>query len=359
MKLISLTWEKFQVATPRAADARRSWPSRAGLRVLLEDTSGRIGQGEASPLPGYSPDDLMAAERALADVSVRDLSSDLEDVDSQLATVSSPSARFALETALLDVIGQQRQTALGLLLGLSPPQPQPVARLLTTREPDDVYAEVCREVRAGYRTFKVKVGAPGQFPSDIARLRAAREALPAGGRLRADANRGYGDDRLSSRLRGLVPLELEWIEEPASSRRLVGEESLPLPVALDESLADEREALATESLCAQGSVAALVLKPAVLGGLHAAARLAKQAAGFGVPCVVSHLFDGPIAYRAYAALACALGGEGDCPAHGLGPHPGLAPWPGVQVPIKEGWIHPCSAPGLGLPMLELTAGGSD
>ena len=353
----SLTWTRFRGATPGAADARRVWPTREGLRVLVTDTEGRIGQGEACPLPGYSSDDVRAAERALAAVFVEDISPEPAAAVSAASRIRSPSARFAVETALLDLIGQQREVPLATLLGLLPPKPRPVALLVHADEPAAVREAVHRGVEAGFSTFKVKVGAPGRFASDRARLEAAKDALPPEGRLRADANRGFDDPAFPARLDALAPLGLEWLEEPAPARRIVTAGSMAVPVALDESLADERESAATARLCADGRVAAVVLKPAVLGGLFAALQTARQAGRFGVPSVVSHLFDGPIAYAAYAALACALEPLHPCDfAHGLGPHGGLEPWPEAPVGGHAGWLSPGTAPGLGIPLLPLPAG---
>lgn len=382
MRFRTLTWTRFRGATPGAAHAYRAWPTREGLRVLVEDEDGRLGQGEACPLPGYSPDDVDAAARALATVTVRDFSPEPGAVLCALSGLRSPSARFALETALLDVLGQQRQAPLASLLGLRDPRPRPAAFLVSAEEPAGVRTAVRRGVEAGFSTFKVKVGAPGRFALDRARLEAAQEALPSGGRLRADANRGYDDDALPARLDALASFGLEWLEEPAPARRLAALGRVPVPIALDESLADEREGPATARLFEAGCVAAAVVKPAVLGGLFPALRTAERAARYGVPSVVSHLFDGPIAYAACVALACRLEvprgwgparglapdaggpGEGEVrraagwgPAHGLAPHAGLEPWPAAPVRVDAGRLRPSTDPGLGIPLLALPSGG--
>ena len=41
-----------------AADTRRTWSERKTLLVVVEDAEGRVGLGEAAPLPDYSPDTL-------------------------------------------------------------------------------------------------------------------------------------------------------------------------------------------------------------------------------------------------------------------------------------------------------------
>ena len=361
MKLVSLSWHRFHGKTPGARHAHRTWASRQGFHVLVADDVGRVGQGEALPLPGYSPDDLDAVERALAEVKVFELSVEPEALVHDLSSIASPSARFAVETAVLDVIGQGCGVSLGRLLGPSEEAPRPVAQLVLADTPHEIEQAIHRGIEAGYTTFKLKVGAEGRFDHDRLCLEAARRALPAGGRLRADANGGYGrgvdDDELWARIEALASLELEWLEEPAPASRMVAAPELSTPIAFDESMVEEREYSAIRILWARQRVAAMVLKPAILGGLTSAIRVAMEAARFGVPSIVSHLFDGPIAYTACAALACGLSSpRGEPPAHGLGLHVGLEPWPHAHVPFAFGTVMVNHAPGLGLARLEPPSG---
>ena len=62
---MKLERRRVSVRTPRAQDARRTWPTRDSLLVRLTDTAGYEGVGEASPLPGYSQDLLEDVEPAL------------------------------------------------------------------------------------------------------------------------------------------------------------------------------------------------------------------------------------------------------------------------------------------------------
>jgi hypothetical protein len=59
--------------------------------------------------------------------------------------------------------------------------------------------------------------------------------------------------------------------------------------------------------------------------------------------VISHCFEGPLAFRAAAALALALPSG---LAHGLAPHAGVA---GAALPVQAGSLHAWSEPGLGEP----------
>jgi hypothetical protein len=74
-------------------------------------------------------------------------------------------------------------------------------------------------------------------------------------------------------------------------------------------------------------------------------ELARHARALSLGVVVSHSFDGPVALTAAAALALAL----PTPmAQGLAPHPGLAAWPPIRLPIAHAALHAWNTPGLGL-----------
>ena len=117
----------FEVAgalTAEASNAEARWAVRRGLLLELEDREGRIGQGEASPLPGFSQDTLAEARADLLAVEWEALPAiDLGDelllqVGRVLdeAGLNAPSARFAAETALLDLAGQLTGEPIHVLL---------------------------------------------------------------------------------------------------------------------------------------------------------------------------------------------------------------------------------------------------
>src|SRR5262245_55237612 len=88
--------------------------SRRGLPLRLEDETGCWGQGEASPLPDYSPDTIEACRAELEAADWREVRSfeDESPAKALLAEVSgqlglrAAAARFAVETALLDLLGR-------------------------------------------------------------------------------------------------------------------------------------------------------------------------------------------------------------------------------------------------------------
>ncbi len=350
---VRLSIRRFVSGTPGAQNTRRAWASRAGLLVELQSGSLR-GLGEASPLPGYSIDTLDGAEAALRALDTQALERALAmayptesfKALAHLLPREQPAARMALETAALDLRGQQYRLSAPALLGAHPGAERTLAWLAGA--PDAQALEAIRGAqRSGYRHFKIKLGRAGQFDAEIAGVRALRRALGGGPRLRLDANRGWSAAQAESAAALLHALDIEFVEEPShphTQHPHTRHRGGSIPVALDESLRGlgPRD---LPALAARSGASFVVLKPMVLGGLSHCVELARQAAALDLGVVVSHSFDGPVALIASAALALALPTR---IAQGLAPHPGLAAWPTIPLPIKDAALRVWQAPGLGL-----------
>jgi O-succinylbenzoate synthase len=205
-----------------------------------------------------------------------------------------------------------------------------------------------RAFAAGIRCFKIKLGA--EDPLD--RVRAIAAAVP-GAALRIDANRSWPPAEVLDRLASLASLPVEYVEEPCRDAHRLLAGPLPCKLALDESLIE----LSAEELAAalrSPALAAVILKPALLGGLSACLELATRARACGVAAVASHTLEGPIGTAACAELALALAAEdAPGPAAGLAPHPALAGWRLPVVQLAADHVHPAGAPGLGFVDLDL------
>lgn len=305
-----LSWRQVDVTIPPTGGVghRTSW--RAGALVTLSDGTFE-GRGEASPLPGYSLETLTQ----VADVLVRCKGEAPAEVPAHL-----PSLAFALEAARLDLEGRVRGVPAWRLLGGSSGSGLGIARVLTGATPDEVEMQARHAVAKGYAAVKLKLDGRA-LDEGFARAAAARRGAPQL-RLRLDFNRSMADADLP-RLAALAPLDPELVEEPCASGALAIDHA-PVPIAADESLADPGAEAALDAALRAGRLAAVVLKPALLGGLRRCVDLAARAARFGVPAVVTHLHDGPVARAAAAALALAL--PHAAPA-GLDRYDGFERWP--------------------------------
>jgi O-succinylbenzoate synthase len=301
---------------PRGA-ARGRGTRRTATIIAVRTTNGRTGLGEAAPLPAFSIDSLDDARRAADDLAARS-SSDLVTPHhaSSIADriTAAPAARFAIETALLSAFAQTAHTTIARLLA-----PMPQAELENTvvvDDPDEATAAIAR----GARSLKIKVGT-GDPDDDIRRVRAIAAAIaPAGVQLRLDANRGWPIDDVDRIAAQLAGLPIDFIEEPCPDAHQLLACDLTFRLALDESLVDLDRAELARAL-ASPRLAALILKPTLLGGFARCIELATEAHRHGVAPVVTHTLEGPLGTAACHELARAVGA--DVPV-GLAPHPALA-----------------------------------
>lgn len=379
MRIVSIAARtiRWPIASGGAARGRTE---RAAVVIEVRTDRGVVGLGEAAPLPGMSRDTLADAEwlisafaqRAPFELADREAAYALaaastgttaSPVAASSATVSpaaassatvSPAARFAIETALLDALARDRRISLAALqtsahVGAAPssrrggPASIHAANVRLAVVVDDPEA-ARRAFAAGIRCLKIKLAAS----DDPGRVFAIAEAVP-GARLRIDANRSWPRMEVIARLAALAHLPIDHVEEPCVDAHHLLSAPLPCRIALDESLL----ALTPDELGAalrSPQLAALVLKPTLLGGLSAVFALAELARRAGVAAIVSHGLEGPVGTAACAELALALGG--DHPA-GLAAHSALAGWL-VDVPqLAPDHVHPAAAPGLGFAALDL------
>lgn len=345
---MKLGLERVRLRTEGVRDARRVWTERESILLSLTDADGVRGIGEASPLPGYSRDELPPVEAALGALKGEAVAMALEHdtVLGVLAAVADlvpsylASARMALETAALDWLGQRRRVPAPELLSAKSGARRRLAALVGPADSTGLSAAAEHAVLAGFTELKIKVGAPGRLTQELDAIGELRRRIGPAIKLRLDANGTLTADELELAWSRLEPLDIELFEEPGNvPGRLRG----ALPLALDESLQGLTPVAAVEALVARRA-RAVVLKPTALGGLTHCWRLAELAQQAGATVVISHCFDGPFAFRAAAALALALHST---TAHGLAPHAALPAWQPGPLPVQGGELTAWSEPGLG------------
>ena len=354
---MKLELRRVTVKSPGARDARRSWPERERLLLRLSDEQGLFGVGEASPLPGYSPDVLADVESALRGVNGSELelavgSWQLADEQSaarevlcqvgRLVSDRVPAARMGIETAALDFLSRRARVSAPTWLGAPSGAALRLAALIGAAAEPQLLERARGAIEQGYTHLKIKVGAAGLLREEVAAIAALRDALAPGVSLRLDANGAWSATELRDAWQVLQSCGLELFEEPGQlPDSLLGE----LPLALDESLQGLTAGQVADRL-RQQRAQAVVLKPTALGGLSHCLELAKLAAAAGVGVVLSHCFEGSLAFRAAAAVALALPAG---LAAGLSPHAGLSP-NAVANLVGSGTLHVWSEPGLGDPV---------
>jgi len=329
------------------ATAHGAIAERAGFLVSLADEAGRVGSGEATPLPAFGGETLDHCREAL-DRGLARLADGVErSIDEALAIaaeaagagretdaspaadagdasasggVAAPCARAALECAIADLAAQRAGQSLAswirLRAGLAG---GPAARvrsqaLVAGGDAAGVAAAARRARAAGFEVFKLKLAAESgraDVDRDVERVAALREAVGPAARIRLDANEAWGREEARRALARLAPFSIEFVEQPVARDDVVGLAELdrggPIAVAADEALQGD----GLEACLARRAARVFVVKPAILGGIGPTIALAARARAAGIRLVVSNLIEG----RVGRALACAL-------AAGLAPGPG-------------------------------------
>lgn len=177
---------------------------------------------------------------------------------------------------------------------------------------------------------KVKVGGR-RVAEDAQRVTSLLQIIAAGGtphRARIDANQAWSSDEAAAfwdgipeALRGLVDYVEEPLASPTAAQLAELHRSTAMPLALDESLYQGTVTL--DELDSVAGLAALVLKPAVLGASRTVALVA-AARRLAVDAVVSAMFDGEVGL-AHSVLLAAV-----CPDTTTTPTPGLKERPRIQ-----------------------------
>jgi len=306
---------RFALPLARALDTGGgTHRAREGFVLRVRDGDGRVGLGEATPLPSQGTESMDECDAQLGASGRALIGQTFEgaaDLEALLDGVRDrPASRCGLETALLDLLGQARGRPVAELLSRALPGAVPVNALLTSAEPDEVRARVAE----GFRTLKLKVGV-GALADDVARVAAVHRAAGPDIALRLDANGAWSLEQARAALTALAEVApIALCEQPVAGlddlAALANGASIPL--AADELLAQPDVA---QAVIARRAAAALILKPMVLGGALPALALANLARAAGIGAIATTALDGSIARATAWHLAFAL--PGPTPACGL------------------------------------------
>jgi muconate cycloisomerase len=297
------------------------------LLLKVHTDEGVTGLGEVSCTPVWSGEDSITAghivgsflEPALLNEDPRDI----ERLTAKMrrAVAGHPFTKSGLEIALWDILGKTAGLPVYRLLGGAVRQRIPIKMSVSGESPERA-AELARwAMGQGLKALKVKVGIEPE--SDIARVRAVRDAIGLDVRLGVDANGGWSPRVAIATIRRMVdecgiyfaeqpvaPVDVQWM---ADVRRAV-----PIPVMADESCYTLQDAMALTRAGAADILSVYVGKG---GGIGPARKIATVAEAAGLTCTVGSNLELGIASAAMAHLAAATASVGaeEFPCDILGP----------------------------------------
>lgn len=318
---VRLQYRRYRLALRAPVrTAHEVWTERSGVVLRLEDSDGRIGFGEAAPIPAFgteTTDEIVDVVRGLgeypSEASLADLPVRLLSLRSAVAAARMELTRGASEPAGMGESGTE--TAANY---------RGVAALLPAGRA--ALGQVEAKAETGFRVFKWKVGVEAAA-DELALLDDLCGQLPGGGKLRLDAN-GAWDRRTAERwLERCAERPIEFVEQPCFASSRQGESAVrraedtllglandfPTPLALDESAVSGGD---IGRWISAGWPGWYVLKPSLLGDPAAVLEKLERAKA---TVVFSSALETAVGAR--SALRVAFGWRGDAKALGFGVWP--------------------------------------
>lgn len=225
--------------------AHETWTEREGILLRLESEAGAVGFGEIAPIPAFGTETVLEAEEICRTLGNHATDEQIAGIGRRYGCVRNAliEARRSLEL----------ESATGEPDGVKSPTTtdyRPIAALLPAGRAG--VAQAIAKAESGFRVFKWKVGV-GDIGDELVCLDDLCGVLPAGSKLRLDANGAWDRRRAERWLERCADRPVEFVEQPCFAPRSAGDaaakraedllhglaEEYPTPIALDESVVSD------------------------------------------------------------------------------------------------------------------------
>ena len=277
--------------------AGNTYTHREGVWLQLK--SGELtGVGEAAPLEGFNPETLKEVHYALEgfhqavdgeDFEIDELFSMIE-----VHTEDTPSARFALESAVYDMLSKDAGVPLCKYLNSNAKPEIAVNGLVGLHLPVD-----------GFKVMKVKVGFRNLF-NEIENMETLTQSFGDDIQFRLDANGAFDLPKAIRFCKEMERFNIDYIEQPLPADNLEDLAELTyhteIPIAVDESLTDFQSA---EKIIGEQAAHVFVIKPMVSGGFTECNKIIKLAQTENIRAVITSSLETAIGRTACLHLSAA------------------------------------------------------
>ncbi len=326
------------------------------VAIALHTDAGVTGWGEVCPIPHYLPAYARGVGPAVTDLAPVIIGADPIGPEAVMAKADAwlqghVYAKSALDIALWDITGQVAGLPLHALLGGRRTQSMPLYHSITCIAPDEM-ARIAREAQAeGICQFQVKLGASGDWQTDVERLIKVRDAVGAGPLVYGDWNCGATSLDATRVGRAVADYDI-MLEQPCATiadcarvRAATG-----LPMKLDELAHDTASLLEGQRA---GCMDAVAVKLSKFGGLSPARAARDLCLHLGAKMCIEDTWGSDITTAALLHLGAATDPRRVMNVCDLSAYvsPRIAP----DAPTRDaGRIAPPEGPGLGItPDLDL------
>jgi len=313
-----------------------TYTHREGVWIKLK-CANFTGVGEASPLSGFSTETLKEVRYALEGFHQ---AIDREDLDREelfllleIHSQNTPSVRFALETAIYDILAKEAEL--------------PLAKFLNTNAVSEIAVNGMAGVHHsgdGFTVIKVKVGFRNLF-DEIENMEYLTQSFGKDIQFRLDANGAFDLPKAIRFCKEMEKFNIDYIEQPIPADNLEDLAELTyhteIPIAVDESLTDFQSA---EKIIEEQAAHVFILKPMVSGGFKECKKIINLARTENIRIVITSSLETSIGKTASLHLARANEITEAC---GLATREVLNEGKPTQ-PIQGGKIAISDSPGLGV-----------
>jgi L-alanine-DL-glutamate epimerase-like enolase superfamily enzyme len=308
------------------------------VRVVAKlEHDGIVGIGEAVPVPYYGHT-LASIEQTIASAGPL-LGDDPEDVDGIIdrlldAFDGERAAVAGIDAALHDWLGKRRQMPVWRMLGLDPSRTPPTSMTIGIDRLDLLPEKVA--LAAEFEVLKIKVG----DDNEVATLTELRRLAPHQ-RVRVDANCGWPPEAIIERMRGVLPFDLEFIEQPTHAGEFAAVRAAravaPIPLYADEDSVTPADVARLE-----GVYDGINVKLSKCGGIREAMRMIADARSRNLGVMLGCMTETSLGVAPAAHIA-SLVDYADIDGHLL-----LAEDPFEGLTLENGVVRPGDSPGLGI-----------
>lgn len=330
------------------------------LLVQIDTDKGLTGWGEGSPFWMIVGETQASGLAVAPDLARLLLGRDPIDVGGCIDALARylpahPTTRSAFDMALYDLASKRANLPLYAYLGGA-------KRSLITDE--TIYIDTPERMAQAALTVKakspdaIKLKLGTGLQTDIARVRAVREAIGDGIPIRVDANQGWDVPTATAVLRTIGNWNVQYCEQPLGRHNIAGLRHLrslsPVPIMADESLFNAVDAI---RLVREEAVNYFNIKLSKSGGIWEALKINAIAEAAHTKCMIGCMSESRLGLTANAHFAaarpnvafCDLDG---CFEHAIDPveggiqyhdhyHIELPDVPGIGATVKPTFLAQC------------------
>lgn len=263
------------------------------VHLVLSDGTEGFGEGPEAPfITGETADTMVSAvNRHLSPKLIGRDALDVEDIHAtmnRVLAVGNSTAKSAIDLALYDAIGKHLGLPVCRLLGGAPRGPVASSKAIGAGPVEEVMALAQRYLADGFKTVKIKTAVDAA--TELAAIRAIREAVGPDLHIKLDANQGWTYVEALSFLDKAAKYDIQMIEQPLPAGDLRGMAELrrriSMPLMLDESIHGPGDALRAIEIGACDYINIKLMKS---GGLFPALAIAAVCEAAGVACQIGSL----------------------------------------------------------------------